>query len=110
MALTVPVRGKIVVDGLRKDIELCGNEPKQCRRRSFADTQRAAGKPQVAKHERVAETVMIAAAAPAHGEVGLGQREVAYQLMRCRRRLEQRRDLGFAQPLPSWCHARLLVP
>ena len=44
---------------------------------------------------------MVAAAAPDRGKVSVGQRVVADQLTLRRRRLEQLRDLGFAQSLPS---------
>ena len=65
---------------------------------------RVSGRPgiaQVAKHQRVTETIMIATAAPDRGEVRGGQCVVAHQLTLIRRRIEQRGDLGFGQLLSS---------
>ena len=101
MALPVPLRREIFVDAVRKNLDLLGNERQQRGRRPLAGAQRAARETQVAEHQRVAETVVVAAAAPDRGEVSVGQRVVAYQLTLLRRRLEQLRDLGFAQSLPS---------
>ena len=86
---------------LRKNVDLLGDERQQRGRRSLAGAQRTAGIAQVAKHQRVTEAVVIAAAAPNRGEVRVGQRVVADQLTLIRRRIEQRGDLGFGQLLPS---------
>ena len=52
---------------------------------------------------------MISAAAPDRSEIGLRQREVAHQVALLGRRIEQLRDLGFVQSLPSR-HSCLLEP
>src|SRR3954462_9533956 len=61
-----------------------------------------------AEHERMAETVVIAAAAPDHDEISSGQREMTHQLTLLRRWVKQLCDLGFAQSL-SWRHPCLLA-
>ncbi len=101
MTLSVPFGREIRVDAVRKHIELVGNEGQQRRRWMLAGAQRATGKAQIAKHRPVAETVMIATAAADRGKISFGQRAVAHQLALLSRRLEQFRDLGFVQPLPS---------
>ena len=58
--------------------------------------ERAARETQVAEHERIAEAVVIAAAASDRDEVsGCGQRVMADQFALFRRRLEQLRRVGF---------------
>jgi len=101
VALPVPVRREIFVDAVRKGLDLICNERPQRRRGALAGAQRAAGEAQVAEHQRVAEPIVIAAAAPDRDEVSVGQRVVADQLTLLRRRLEQLRELRFAQSLPS---------
>ena len=56
---------------------------------------------QVAEHQRVTEPIVVTAAAPDRGEVSVGQRVVADQLTLLSRRLEQLRELRFAQSLSS---------
>ncbi len=101
VALPVPLRREIFVDAVRKNLDLICNEHQQRGRRSLADAQCAAREAQVAEHQRVTEPVVIAAAAPDRGKISIGQRVVADQLTLLRRRLEQLRDLCFAQSLPS---------
>ena len=64
-------------------------------------SQRPPRMAQVAQHQRVAEAAVIAAAAPNHREIRLGQRVMAHQLTRLRGRIEQRGDLGFGQLLSA---------
>ena len=99
VALPVPFRREIFVDAVRKSLDLICNEHQQRGRRSLADAQCAAWEAQVAEHQRIAEPVVVAAAAPDRGEVSVGQRVVADQLTLLRRRLEQLRELRFAQSL-----------
>lgn len=101
VALPVPLRREIFVDAVRKNLDLICNEHQQRGRRSLADAQCAAREAQVAEHQRVTEPVVIAAAAPDRGKISIGQRVVADQLTLLRRRLEQLRELRFAQSLPS---------
>jgi hypothetical protein len=56
---------------------------------------------QVAKHKRIAETVLIATAAPDHGEVRGGQCVMAHQLALVGWRIKQRGELGSGQNLSS---------
>jgi hypothetical protein len=88
LTLTGPLRGQIRVDGVRKNPDLVSDECKQVGWRSLAGAQRTTGEAQVAEHERMAETVVIAAAAPDHAEVSSGQREMTHQLTLLRRRIE----------------------
>lgn len=55
----------------------------------------------VAEHERIAETVLIATAAPDHGEVRRGQCAMAHQLALIGWRVEQRGEQGSGQNLSS---------
>jgi hypothetical protein len=98
----------IFVDAVRKSLDLICNERQQRRRRPLTSTQRPARKAQVAKHQRVTETILVATATADRGQISVGQRVVADQLTLVRRRFEQFRDLGFAQSLPS-CHSCLLI-
>jgi hypothetical protein len=86
--VTGPLRGQILVDGVRKNPDLVSDECKQVGWRSLAGAQRTTGEAQVAEHERMAEAVVIAAAAPDHDEVSRGQREMTHQLTLLRRRIE----------------------
>ncbi len=101
LTLPGPLRGQVVADRAWEDFDLLGDEPEQCCRRAFAGAQRAAREPQVAEHQRMAEAVVVAAAAPDRGQVRSGQRVVAHQLALLGRRVEQVRNLGFGQLLPS---------
>ena len=94
---------------VRKNIDLFGDERQQRGRGPFAGAQRTARVTQVAKHQRIAEAVVIATAAPDHREVSIGQRVVAHQLTLIGRRIEQRGELGFGQLLSSR-HSCLLGP
>jgi hypothetical protein len=109
MPLPGPLGREIGVEAFGQHVELVGDEGQQRHGRPLAGPQRAAGIAQEAEHQRVAEAVVVAAAAPGGGQVSLGQREVAHQVALVRRRLEQLRDLGFAQSLPTR-HACLPVP
>ena len=108
MSLPVPFRREISVKAVRKSLDLICNERQQRNWRPLAGAQRAAGEAQVAEHQRVAEPIVIAATAPDRDEVSVGQRVMADQFALFRRRLEQLRDLGFAQSLPSR-HLSLLI-
>src|SRR3954469_7954229 len=88
LTLTGPLRGQIRVDSVRKNPDLVSDERKQDGRRSLAGAQRTTGEAQVAEHERMAEAVVIAAAAPDRGEISRGQREMTHQLTLLRRRIE----------------------
>jgi hypothetical protein len=57
MALTVPLRREISINGLWQDTDLIGDEFKQRDRWPFAGAQCTARVAQVAEHEGVAETV-----------------------------------------------------
>jgi hypothetical protein len=109
MALSVALCGEIVVNGFRKDIDLLCDEREKRPWRSLARLQRAAGVTEITEHEGLAETVMIATTAPDHRHIRGGQRVMAHQLTLLCRRVEQRRDLGFGQLLPSR-HPCLLGP
>ena len=71
MTLAVPLRREILVHRVRKNPDLLGDECEQGRRRTLAGAQHSAGMAQVAKHESVAEAVVISAAAPDRSEIGL---------------------------------------
>src|SRR5260370_42469785 len=79
MAPSVPLRGEIVLDRLRKSVNLLCNEQEKRPRRPLARLQRTARIAQIAKHEGVAEAITIAttAAEPFQGgsqkRVGAGQ-------------------------------------
>ena len=101
MAPAVPFSGQIFVNRVWKNVDLFGNKGKERFRWLFACSQWATRIAQVAKHERLAEAVVVATAPPDHGEVGVRKRVVAHQLTLLRWWIEQRHDLGFAQLLPS---------
>ena len=107
MTSAVLLRGKIVIEGFWRNIDLLGDKGDENRRWTFVDAQRAAGVTQVAKHQRITEAAMVTTAAPDHRDICIGQRVVAHQLTLIRGRTEQRGDLGFGQLLPS-CHSCLL--
>jgi len=69
--MTAPVllRGAIVADSPRKDVDLLGNKRNEPGRRSLVGPQRTAGMAQVAEHQGVAETVVITAVAPDQRDV-----------------------------------------
>jgi hypothetical protein len=106
--LPVSLGREIFVDAVGKNIDLRRDERQHGRGRPFTGTQCAARETQVAEHQRIAEAIVIAAAATARGKIGFGQRIVAHQLTLFRRRFEQLCDLGFVQSLPSR-HACLLI-
>lgn len=101
LTLAAPLGGEVVVDHIRQNLDLVRDESQQRRRWPLAGAQRTAGKTQVAKHERVAEAVVVAAAAPDRCKVGGGQGEVAHQFALICRRVEQLRNLDVTQSLPS---------
>ena len=72
MAPSVPLRGEIVLDRLRKSVNLLCDEQEKRPRRPFARLQRTARIAQIAKHESVAEAIMIATTAPDRCEVRSG--------------------------------------
>src|SRR6516162_1652376 len=69
MAPSVPLRGEIVLDRLRKSVNLLCDEQEKRPRRPLARLQRTARIAQIAKHEGVAEAIMIATTAPDRCEV-----------------------------------------
>ena len=69
MAPSVPLRGEIVLDRLRKNVNLLCDEREKRPRRPLARLQRTARIAQIAKHEGVAEAIMIATTAPDRCEV-----------------------------------------
>ncbi len=71
MTLAVPLRREILVHRVRKNPDLLGDECERDRRRTLARAQHSAGMAPVAKHESVAEAVVISAAAPDRSEIGL---------------------------------------
>ena len=101
MALTIPFHGKVFVDGLWKSVDLRGDERDKGRRRPLVGLQGPARMAKVAEHKRIAETVLIATAAPDHGEVRGGQRVMAHQLALISWRIEQRGEQGSRQNLPA---------
>jgi hypothetical protein len=101
MTLTVPFGGEVVVHRFGKNSDLLSDKSEQRRRRALAGAQSAARIAQIAKRERVAETVVIPAAAQNRRNVSRGQREVPNQLALVGGGIEQLRDLRFAQSLPS---------
>src|SRR5271155_1619372 len=60
MAPSVPLRGEIVLDRLGKSVNLLGDEQEKRPWRPLARLQRTARIAQIAKHEGVAEAIMIA--------------------------------------------------
>jgi len=80
LTLAAPLGGEVVADPagcsrirrVRQNLHLLRDEGQQRRRWPLAGAQRTAGKTQVAEHERVAEAVVVAAAAPDCCEVGGG--------------------------------------
>ena len=72
MAPSVPLRGEIVLDRLRKSVNLLGDKQQKRPRWLFARLQRTPRVAQIAKHEGVAEAIMIATAAPDRGKVRSG--------------------------------------
>jgi len=101
MSAAILLRGEVVTDRLRPHIDLFGDKRDQGRRRPLIGPQRPPWMAQVAQHQRVAETAVIASATPNHREIRLGQRVIANQLTRLRGRIEQRGDLGLAQLLSA---------
>ena len=69
MAPSVPLRGEIVLDRLRKSVNLLCDEQEKRPRRPLARLQRAARIAQIAKHESVAEAIIIATTAADRCEV-----------------------------------------
>ena len=65
----IPRCNEILVYRVRKNPDLFGDESEQRRRRPLAGAQGAAGIAQIAKHERVAETIVIATAAQNRHEI-----------------------------------------
>ena len=69
MAPAVLLRGEIVLDRLRKSVDLLGDKQEKRPRWPFARLQRTARITQIAKHEGVAEAIMITTTAPDRREV-----------------------------------------
>lgn len=101
MRLAAAFGSSRAVERVRDDVDLFGDEVQQGRGRPFAGAQRAAGVVEVAEHQRVTETVVVATAAPDGGEIRSGESVVAHQLTLLGGRVEQRADLRLAQLLPS---------
>jgi hypothetical protein len=87
-SLPVSLGSEIFVDAVRKNIDLRRDEGQRGRRRTLASTQCAPRETQVAEHQRIAEAVVVAAAATDRGKISFGQRVVAYKLTLFRRWLE----------------------
>ena len=101
MPAAVLLGGEIAVDRLRPHIDLFGDKGDQRRRRPLIGPQRPPRMTQVAQHQRITETAMIAAAAPDHREIRLRQHVMANQLTRLRKWIVQRGDLGLGQLLSA---------
>ena len=97
MSSAILLRGEVVTDGFRPHVDLFGDKRDQGCRRPLIGPQRPPWMAEVAQHQRVAETAVIASAAPNHRKIRLGQRVIANQLTWLRGRIEQRGDLGLAQ-------------
>jgi hypothetical protein len=69
LAPSVALRGEIVLDRLRKSVNLLCDEQEQRPRRPLACLQRTARITQIAKHEGVAEAIIIATTAADRCEV-----------------------------------------
>src|SRR6266404_2413039 len=69
MAPSVPLLGEIVLDRLRKSVNLLCDEQEKRPRRPLTRPQRTARIAQIAKHEGMAEAIMVAATATDRGEV-----------------------------------------
>ncbi len=101
MALPAPLGLDVFAYRTRHSADLLGHELHHGSGRALAGPQCAAGLAQVAEHQRVAEPVVVAAAALGCGQV-LGRHGVmAHQLALLNGRVEQLRELGFTQLLPS---------
>ena len=98
---------EIVVDDFGMNIDLIGNKRDKSCRWPLLGVQGAARMTQVAKHERVTETVVTTAATLDHREIRIRQCVMAHQFTLIGKRIEQCADLGLAQLRPS-CHLCLL--
>ena len=105
----IPLGDEILVDTIRKHLDLFGEETDQRRRRPLTGPQSAAGIVEIAEHEPIAEAIGIAPAAQNRREVRCRQRKVTDQLTLLDGGIEQLRDLCFAQSLP-WRHSCLPTP
>ena len=101
VALPAPFGLDVFVDCTRDGADLLGHERHHGSGRAFAGPQRAAGMTQVAKHYRIAEPVVVAAAALGRGQIFGRHGVVAHQFALLDRRVEQLCKLGFTQLLPS---------
>jgi hypothetical protein len=72
MAPSIPFCGEIILDRLRKSVNLLGDKQQKRPRWPFARLQRTPRVAQIAKHEGVAEAIMIATTAPDRGKVRSG--------------------------------------
>ena len=80
MPAAILLGGKVVIDDFRPHIDLFSNKQDQNRWRPLVGPQRPPRMAEVAQHQRVAEATVIAAAAPDHREIRLGQRVMANQI------------------------------
>jgi len=101
VALPAPFGRDVFIHRTRRGADLLGHERDHGSRRGFAGPQRAAGVTQVAKHYRIAEPVVVAAAALGRGQIFGRHGVVAHQFALLDRRVEQLREVGFTQLLPS---------
>jgi hypothetical protein len=69
MAPSIPLLGEIVLDRLRKSVNLLCDEQEKRPRRPLTRPQRTARIAQIAKHEGIAEAIMVAATAADRSEV-----------------------------------------
>jgi hypothetical protein len=86
VALSVPLSSKVLVNRLWEYADLLCNELEQGRRRPFADAESPTGIAQIATHDGVTQTVVVAAAARDGCQVSLRQCVVADQLALLSRR------------------------
>jgi hypothetical protein len=72
MAPSIPFCGEIILDRLRKSVNLLGDKQQKRPRWPFARLQRTPRVAQIAKHKGVAEAIMIATTVPDRGKVRSG--------------------------------------
>ncbi len=101
MTLPIAFLPQIAVDGIPGNVDLLCDKREQ-------RVRRAPRIAQVAKHQRLTETIVVATTTSVRRQIGVREREVAHELAAFRGRIIQLRDLRLAQPLSS-CHSCLLA-
>ena len=101
LTLPVPFICKILINRCWEHADLFCNKFEHGRGRPFADLQSPARIAQVATHESEAQAVVVATTAGDGSQVGFRQCIMPDQLTLLGRRIEQLRNLDFAQSLPS---------